>query len=268
MRMVLIIFSIGHTYASCSDQEYVTDVESLNFPPQQTDQKTQIVMTVANFLKKRYHFELYIREILEAERLDLSGRLISFDPKEQQDILENVCCFYWITEFTCSENNLQSLPKNIDQLTNLKTFYCGRNNLTTLPNAHHLKELQILDISHNNFAVFPPEISELTNLKTLDCSHNHLSLLPNEIGSLINLQNFWCQHNQILTLPFGMGSMKSLITLDAAHNKIQLVSSLVGNLTNLITFMLEDNDLAESGYGNIAWGKKELILAFGFLLTL
>ncbi|WP_107666955.1 leucine-rich repeat domain-containing protein, partial [Cyanothece sp. BG0011] len=62
------------------------------------------------------------------------------------------------------DKNLNSLPPEIGQLTNLTSLNLSFNQLTDLP----------------------PEIGQLTNLTSLDLSFNQLTDLPPEIGQLTN----------------------------------------------------------------------------------
>jgi len=53
-----------------------------------------------------------------------------------------------------------------------------------------LSDVEVLDISNNDFTGFPAEIGQLSKLKTLDISNNPLTGLPREIGQLQNLELF------------------------------------------------------------------------------
>jgi len=53
-----------------------------------------------------------------------------------------------------------------------------------------LSNLEVLNISNNDFTGLPAEIGQLSKLKTLDISNNPLTGLPREIGQLQNLEVF------------------------------------------------------------------------------
>lgn len=53
-----------------------------------------------------------------------------------------------------------------------------------------LSDLEVLDISNNNFTDLPAEVGQLYKLKVLNVSHNPLTGLPREIGQLQNLEVF------------------------------------------------------------------------------
>lgn len=51
-----------------------------------------------------------------------------------------------------------------------------------------LKELEVLDLSDNNFTGVPAEVGRLSNLRVLDLSNNPITGLPYEIGQLQKLE--------------------------------------------------------------------------------
>lgn len=51
-----------------------------------------------------------------------------------------------------------------------------------------LAELQVLNISNNNFTGLPAEVGQLSKLKVLNLSNNPLTGLPHELGNLQNLK--------------------------------------------------------------------------------
>ena len=61
----------------------------------------------------------------------------------------------------------------------------------------HLKELEVLDLSHNHIATLPESIHRLSKLKQLILSHNEIKILP---PTLVNSAKVTCldlSHNQV-----------------------------------------------------------------------
>jgi Leucine-rich repeat (LRR) protein len=61
----------------------------------------------------------------------------------------------------------------------------------------NLPNVKILDISNNNFKIFPIEICDLINLESLDVSTNCITKIPNWFQNLKNLIYFNSDKNQI-----------------------------------------------------------------------
>ena len=52
----------------------------------------------------------------------------------------------------------------------------------------NLRNLQVLDLSDNDFAGVPAEVGQLSELRVLDLSNNPITGLPHEISNLKNLE--------------------------------------------------------------------------------
>ncbi|WP_235596601.1 leucine-rich repeat domain-containing protein, partial [Leptospira santarosai] len=105
-----------------------------------------------------------------------------------------------------SNNQLTTLPKEIENLQNLKILGLGSNQLTTLPKeVGKLQNLEELDLGQNQLTTLPEEIGKLQNLQKLNLNQNQLTTLPKEIGNLQKLQELYLGDNQFATLPKAIG---------------------------------------------------------------
>lgn len=86
--------------------------------------------------------------------------------------------------------NLTSVPQSIFDKTNTVELNVSYNNLTgSLPaEVRQLKNLKVLNLSHNQMTGVPAEIGQLSGLEVLDLSYNQLTGLPYELGNLQNLK--------------------------------------------------------------------------------
>jgi len=65
----------------------------------------------------------------------------------------------------------------------------GRNLYGSLKaEVRNLSDLQVLNLSDNNFTGLPAEVGQLTKLEVLDLSNNPFTGLPHELGNLKNLK--------------------------------------------------------------------------------
>ena len=82
-------------------------------------------------------------------------------------------------------------------------------------------DIVTVDLSSNQIAELPPQISNLMALKKLDIHDNCLTFLPHELGQLQNLNRVDLSRNKICKpLPDTFGSLRALVQLNANNNKL------------------------------------------------
>ncbi|MBL3658791.1 DUF5018 domain-containing protein [Fulvivirga sediminis] len=87
-----------------------------------------------------------------------------------------------LTKLTLNNNDISSLPSEIDELKKLKELHLWYNKLISLPKEiGDLESLKKLDVSANKLRALPSELGNLTNLKFLYLDHNDLSTIPKEV---------------------------------------------------------------------------------------
>ena len=179
-------------------------------------------------------------ELKNVETLVLSGnRLKTVSPK-----IANLGSS--LSRLYLTENELVSLPPEINHLTNLTEFYLNNNHLTTLPNEiWQLKNLKSLDLSQNELTTISPLIANLADsLVELCLTDTKLISLPPEIGELHNLTKLLLNSNKLTTLPDEMWQLKNLVVLDLRKNKLTTISPKIANLKdNLEKLFLAGNKL-------------------------
>ncbi|MCK4935164.1 MAG: leucine-rich repeat domain-containing protein [Simkaniaceae bacterium] len=99
-----------------------------------------------------------------------------------------------LRELHLSNKNLQYLPQEILQLTELRTLSLHNNHLTALPqDINQLLHLEFLHLSDNHLTMLPKSISQLEKLSNLYISNNQLTELPQAMENLT-------KHSKFLTL--------------------------------------------------------------------
>ncbi|CAG9809056.1 unnamed protein product [Chironomus riparius] len=82
-------------------------------------------------------------------------------------------------------------------------------------------ELKSCDLSGNVITKIPPKFAVKFNLITeLNLSHNQMAKLPDELSDLASLESLDISHNSFLSLPSVIFKMKKLKKLNANTNKI------------------------------------------------
>ena len=115
-----------------------------------------------------------------------------------------------------------NLPRDKDNLVNLKFLYLCCDKLTELPKKltelpkeiFDLVNLRYLKLSDNQLTELPKEIFDLVNLTHLDLNDNQLTELPKEIGNLVNLTQLYLHGNQLSELPKEITNLTNLTWLN------------------------------------------------------
>eukprot|EP00475_Leptophrys_vorax_P040886 TRINITY_DN7661_c0_g1_i1.p1 TRINITY_DN7661_c0_g1~~TRINITY_DN7661_c0_g1_i1.p1 ORF type:complete len:462 (+),score=133.02 TRINITY_DN7661_c0_g1_i1:49-1434(+) len=106
-------------------------------------------------------------------------------------------------------------------------------------------ELGYLDLSHNQLASLPEDISFLANsLVHLNLSWNKLAVLPNSFAHLKKLSHLELEGCQLIELPRDIGLLQeSLAHLNVAENKLKCIPESFGKLSALKDLNLSKNSI-------------------------
>jgi len=219
------------------------------FQPILDDRRKKLQKIIDWYSKSRHRFDTYNirafdnRAIMSADTLssavniDLSyGDLDSMPPEIRQ--LTN------LEGLHIDNNQLTGLPAEIGQLINLKHLFLYNNKLTSLPpEIGHLTNLVEINLGNNRLTNLPAEIGQLAELKYLFLYDNQLTSLPAEIGQLTNLEAIHLGINRLTNLPAEIGQLAELKTLVLDHNKLNSLPPEIGQLTNLVSLHVGNNQL-------------------------
>ena len=158
-----------------------------------------------------------------------------------------------VIELNLGFNQLQALPPEIGQLSNLTKLDLWHNDLQALPpEIGQLSSLIHLNLStddhlpvmwNNHLQALPPEIGQLSSLTHLDVENNRLQVLPPEIGQLSNLTYLNLAGNRLQALPPEIGQLSNLSELDLSGNRLQALPPEIGQLSNLTKLILWETHL-------------------------
>lgn len=184
-----------------------------------------------------------LKEMPLDRTLDLSSRQLRRLPVAS-------CVFAELVKLYLSDNNLSSLPAELQSLKKLQLLaldfncfeelpaaicklpqlsilYLGNNRLYCLPRElRELKELTTLWLETNCFTVFPKVVCELSNLKTLHLGYNQIQSLPKELSMLEELRSIWLAGNQLAEFPPVLLEMQLLAVIDVDRNRIRCFPGL------------------------------------------
>ncbi|KAM8974726.1 LOW QUALITY PROTEIN: leucine-rich repeat-containing protein 10 [Pelodytes ibericus] len=175
-----------------------------------------------------------------------------------------VCAFTELIKLYLSDNNLNTLPPELELLQNLQILALDFNNFKVLPQVVcSLKQLYILYLGNNRLRDLPPELSFLNNLQTLWIESNYLTQLPpvicelpllkalhagsnpirnlpNELKNLKELRSIWMSGSLLTDFPRVFQDMPFLEVIDVDRNGIRFFPSLV-HLPNLKLVIYDHN---------------------------
>ncbi|XP_053321519.1 leucine-rich repeat-containing protein 10 [Spea bombifrons] len=145
-----------------------------------------------------------------------------------------------------SSMQLRRFPLRVCAFTELVKLYLSDNNLNTLPpELELLQKLQILALDFNNFKVLPQVVCSLKQLYILYLGNNRLRDLPPELSYLKNLQTLWIECNYLTQLPTVICELSLLKTLHAGCNPIRQLPNELKNLKELRSIWLSGTLLTE-----------------------
>ena len=200
--------------------------------------------------------------ILSEATLDEAGRVIELDlmGNNLQALPPEIGQLSNLTKLNLEHNQLQAIPPEIGQLSNLTLLDLARFQLQALPpEIGQLSNLTELYLEDNQFQALPPEIGQLSNLTTLHLMNNQLQALPPEIGQLSNLTELYLEGNQLQALPPEIGQLSNLTNLNLLDNQLQALPPEIGQLSNLTNLNLENNPVKSPPPEIVAQGTKAIV---------
>lgn len=210
-----------------------------------------------NCLECEHHLEHINADIVQAQILEAYSKIhlnkvwldcsfcrLTRFPKTALTRKENATFWQQLKRLDLNNNQLQSLPAEIEKLVALEFLNLNDNQFQSLPNAiTQLVTLESLFLEHNQLQSLPAEIGQLVALKTLFLEDNQLKSLPVEIGKLVALEWLILGYNQLKSLPAEIGQLGMLERFHINHNQLQSLPAEIGQLLRLKLFSLHHNQL-------------------------
>ncbi len=154
------------------------------------------------------------------------------------------CASGVVTQLDFTWYNLDTLPAEIGQLSNLQSLLLWGNRIAVVPpEIGQLSNLQYLSLFENFLTTVPAELWQLSNLQSLALGGNQLTAVPAEIGQLSNLQGLYLQDNQLTAVPAEIGQLSNLTELFLYDNQLTTLPAEIGQLSNLQSLHLSSNQL-------------------------
>ncbi|PRM94293.1 hypothetical protein CJ673_07290 [Aliarcobacter cryaerophilus] len=157
-----------------------------------------------------------------------------------KDSLEN------ITELDICDKNINEIPPQIENLSNLLVVLADCNNIKELPlELFKLKSLSMLSLSNNNISEIPHEI-EKVNIFYLDISNNPIKTLPEIIYKKKRISNLLLHNTNIQVIPENICQLKNLITLTFDDKHLSTVVKYLSYFPNINSINLTHGNYDET----------------------
>jgi Leucine-rich repeat (LRR) protein len=149
-------------------------------------------------------------------------------------------------------NPVDSLPKQIGNLVNLKKLYLTYCGLKYLPDEiGNLQMLEVLTLKGNGLKKLPSTINNLKSLKILTLEGNEIEEVP-YIGDLIKLEELRLTGTYLEELPDGIKNLKNLKEISVNYKLLKPLLKITKKLPSL-------EEITIAGVDNIKTSKLEKI---------
>ncbi|MBA7567608.1 hypothetical protein ES708_09323 [subsurface metagenome] len=131
--------------------------------------------------------------------------------KDSTPLNPKICKLSFLKVLLLSDQKINYLPANFDNLQQLINLDLSINNISKLPPSFkNLSKLTTLRLNKNQLTKIPIELSHLEGLEFLDLSNNQINKIPDYISKLKNLRSLNLEGNQISTLPESFKELKKI----------------------------------------------------------
>jgi Leucine-rich repeat (LRR) protein len=213
------------------------------------------------------------QKIKRTFRLDLSNQNLTELPEKVVDLKE-------LRMINLSGNTELDLEKTFEILTGLpklEVILLDSLNLTVLPDnfknlrkINHVSlvnnpeldfaqvfllmkdfDMEFLNLSHNNLAELPEEISKIKRLRDLKLSYNHIQLseLFLNLAELPKLRSLWLDNNRIETLPPEIAAIRRVVYFYIDDNKLSDFPKEMSQMDRLLVMHAAGNNFNELPVG-------------------
>ncbi|GAB3485290.1 leucine-rich repeat domain-containing protein [Marinomonas epiphytica] len=140
-----------------------------------------------------------------------------------------------------SNNQLASLPDDLDRLKNLRILFCSNNQFTHLPKVlGKCPKLEMIGFKANQIRkVSSDSIPEQT--RWLILTDNQINELPSDIGKCRRLQKLALAGNRLVSLPASLANCHNLELIRLSANQLATFPEVVLKLPKLAWFAFSGN---------------------------
>lgn len=159
-----------------------------------------------------------------------------------------------VVELDLSGKHIQTLPKEILQMKNLKRLRLNYCNLKALPPViTQLTQLTELELNGNKLTQLPQALGQLKYLEKLSLYDNQLVQLPKAMSQLVNLQELNLGHNALEVFPLVLKQAAKLKELNLTKNKLTQLPADIRWMRKIKYVYLQQNPWNKQAMNTLGW---------------
>lgn len=160
-------------------------------------------------------------------------------------IIDNWWESYELTKIDLSNNQIKTIPKEINTQEQIQHLNFNSNLLERIPGEVFSLVLKFFDASNNKLTSLPDMLGSCTSMVELHLAGNKISELPDSFGGLDNLEVLDLKSNAITTLPKSIANLSKLKKLDLSENSLKIIPESIGFLEMLTDLNLSKNEISK-----------------------
>jgi Leucine-rich repeat (LRR) protein len=165
---------------------------------------------------------------------------------ESMDVVREACAITTLKKLTLHTGKLDTLPKELGNLTALESFHIDGNELVSLPDSiGELDKVHTFYAYRNKFKKLPETFGGMKSIKKLVLWQNELTALPKSFGDLKKMTECEIKWNKIKELPDSINGLESLEDLDARSNKLTDLPKDLSGMKKLRRLNIGENEFTE-----------------------
>jgi len=250
--------------------------------PDSDNYRKKLKLRMANsLLKLQWCIEYQLTEVVEVIAL----QELRYDERSKLNILEkfpnlkelslpknSYINYEWIIDWSKFQglqklslrgNRLNSFPKGLQGLSNIRSLDLGKNRLLKLSAfCNSFPKLEQLNLSHNKLKKLPLQLGGLKTLKLLYVNHNYLTNLELDLKSLTKLEVLKLTANRFREIPAVIMELKALKELDLSANLLTDIPEELFELPVLERVKIQGNPIPKHQKEALkaAWPKLDITI--------
>ena len=153
---------------------------------------------------------------------DIDSTATVFLQNKNINSIEGIGLFENIVALIVDNNNIQTIPDEIGNLTKVVNLGLHENQITNVSgNIGNLPDLRYITLHDNKLSSLSNNIVNTSGHLGITLFNNQLTALPDDFGQISTLEELYLANNQLTVLPNSITNLTNLVQLDLQYNNIK-----------------------------------------------